>query len=182
MATSTKTELPWILLLPIELQHQIFSYILPHTFLLQLSPNPTPYESLIWRHNSISLLSTCRTLYEPALAYIYCTSIFSIHIEYDRIVFHHPYATPSGFIPKLSHPFPSCFASRNWRKIRNYVITIKQPDDYEGMVKYNCQGAGLTARMQAQVARLVGVLNQAHELEMLVVRHQAGGERGRGGD
>ncbi|KAI9714790.1 MAG: hypothetical protein M1820_000079 [Bogoriella megaspora] len=170
-----------LLSLPVELRHEIFSYALPHSQLLR-PRRESHQESIVWYRKSLSPLLVSRALLSSCLDYIYSTSMFTIHVTYDAIKFHQPWLNSRGLLPSNDFVFPECFSSANRKRIRKYSITIKQPDDYTGMIKYNCQGPGLIVRMKEQVRKLVVVMNESEILDVVVINNERVWDGKRTGD
>ncbi|KAI9714838.1 MAG: hypothetical protein M1820_000127 [Bogoriella megaspora] len=74
----TKSYLPT---LPIELQHAIFDYVLPHSTLVNDGHSDIIYRVSTWTKGSVSLLSVSRLISENALAFMYGHSEFRIVIR-----------------------------------------------------------------------------------------------------
>ena len=83
------SKVPLILKLPVELQHEIFSYVVPHV----IRPPTTQYRA-VWQTASdrIPILRVCRALSDAALDYMYSKAIIDVYPK-------------SGLYPKLGLRF-----------------------------------------------------------------------------
>jgi len=101
---------------------------------------------------------------------MYGTNTFEIDIKYDGIRFRYTWLLPSGLRPKLIYPFPNHFLQRNIWRIRHYVINVEHVDSYQGMIKYNCGGPGLTAGVANQVRNFVEEVKNVESFGRVAIR------------
>jgi hypothetical protein len=76
-------------------------------------------------------------------------------VKFDTINFRHRWRSANGLCPNRNYAFLENFSQRNLLRIKKYVISVESVDDYTGMIKYNCQGRGLSAGMRTKVKELV---------------------------
>ncbi|KAF2841414.1 hypothetical protein M501DRAFT_1000623 [Patellaria atrata CBS 101060] len=157
---SSKTS--YFLKLPLEIRQEIFSYILPTTF-------KDKNHGIAWRRGHIALLAVNRQLNEECLDLMYGHSTFTIDVTYDSIRFRYQWVLPSLLCPNKRYPFLTCFPPHLLRLIKYYEISVEHVDGYTGMIKYNCQGPGLTDGLRAQVQKLVEVMVTAGELHRVKI-------------
>lgn len=101
---------------------------------------------------------------------LYGTNTFEIDIKYDSIKFHYSWLTQSGLKPKILYPFPSDRFKHNIQRIRHFVVNVEHVDSYQGMIKYNCGGPGLTAGVKGQVRDFVQQVGPSKDLGRSVIR------------
>lgn len=105
---------------------------------------------------------------------LYSTNTFEIDIKYDSIKFRYSWLTHAGLKPKILYPFPSDRFQRNIQRIRHFVINVEHVDSYQGMIKYNCGGSGLTAGIRGQVRDFVQQIRTSKDFGRIVVRLSSG--------
>lgn len=154
-----------------ELRQEIYSYILPRTTRAQSGlSHPFSQPRDLWLLGETSLLQTCHQVYEECASKLYGTNTFVVDIKYDSVKFHYTWLTAKGLRPKRLHTFPDFFAPRNIARIRNYLVTVEHVDSYQGMIKYNCGGPGLTAGIESQVAHFVANAARASRISRIEIR------------
>jgi hypothetical protein len=109
-------------------------------------------------------------IYEECAEMLYSTNTFEIDIKYDSIRFRYSWLTHTGLKPKFLFPFPSDRFQRNIKRMRHYVINVEHVDSYQGMIKYNCGGPGLTAGVKSQVRNFVQEIRMSKDFGRVVVR------------
>jgi len=151
-----------------ELRREIYCHLLPST----LKPSSQP--NIVWLRGCMTLLQVSRQLYEECAELLYGTNTFEIDIKYDSIRFRYTWLTATGLKPKMLYSFPSHFVQRNVRLIRHYVINVEHVDSYQGMIKYNCGGPGLTAGVRNQVRTFVQEIRKTKDFGRVEVRLTSG--------
>jgi len=131
---------------------------------------PRTNTNIVWLRGHTSILQVCRQIYEECIDLLYGSNIFEIDIKYDGIRFRYTWLIPSSLKPKMLYPFPDHFSTRNLQLIRNYVINVEHVDSYQGMIKYNCGGPGLTAGVRNQVQSFVNEIRDVESLRRVAVR------------
>jgi hypothetical protein len=101
---------------------------------------------------------------------LYGTNTFEIDIKYDSITFRYSWLTKSGLKPKVLYSFPSYRFQRNIKRIRHYAINVEHVDSYQGMIKYNCGGSGLTAGVKSNVRRFVEEIRKSMSFRRIIIR------------
>lgn len=149
-----------------ELRRNVYSLLLPST----ISQPSQAHTNTLWRRGCISLLQVSHNFYEECADMLYSTNTFEIDIKYDSIKFHYSWLTHSGLKPKILYPFPSNRFQRNIQRIRHFVINVEHVDSYQGMIKYNCGGSGLTAGVQGQVRDFVQQIRTSRNFGRIVIR------------
>jgi hypothetical protein len=109
-------------------------------------------------------------IYEECADMLYGTNTFEIDVKYDSIKFRYSWLTHSGLKPKILYPFPSDRFQNNIKRVRHYVINVEHVDSYQGMIKYNCGGYGLTAGVRSQVKDLVEQIRRPEGFGRIIVR------------
>jgi hypothetical protein len=150
----------------IELRQEIYHLVLPSTLRSSQHINTTT----IWIKGCTSLLQVSRQLHEECAGILYGTNTIEVDIKYDSIKFHYTWLLPFGLKPKALYPFFTHFSPRNIGLIRNYVINVEHVDSYQGMIKYNCGGPGLTAGVLSQVRNFVREIGEVRDFGRVVVR------------
>ncbi|KAF2012547.1 hypothetical protein BU24DRAFT_425191 [Aaosphaeria arxii CBS 175.79] len=134
---------------------------------------------VVWQRGSIGILATNHQVHDECVDIMYGENIFVIDVSFDNITFRYRWLIlSSNLMPSRAFPFLEHFSQRNLMKIKNYIINVEHVDDYTGMIKYNCQGIGLAARIRRQVENLVDLLVAAPYLNRLQV-HLIDGAVGR---
>ncbi|QDS70246.1 hypothetical protein FKW77_007329 [Venturia effusa] len=157
----------YFLKLPIELRRNIYSLLLPSTM---KESSPQKQTGTLWRRGCISLLQVSRIIYEECADMLYGTNTIEIDIKYDGIKFRFSWLTRSGLKPKILYPFPAERFRRNVKRMRHFVINVEHVDSYQGMIKYNCGGPGLTAGVKSQVRAFVQHVQTLKALGRIIIR------------
>ncbi|TLD29913.1 hypothetical protein E2P81_ATG06566 [Venturia nashicola] len=126
--------------------------------------------NILWRRGCISILQVSHKIYEECADMLYSTNTFEIDIKYDSIKFRYSWLTHSGLKPKILYAFPSDRFQHSVQRIRHFVINVEHVDSYQGMIKYNCGGPGLTAGVKGQVRDFVQQIGMSKNLGRVVIR------------
>ncbi|KAF2474221.1 uncharacterized protein BDR25DRAFT_351748 [Lindgomyces ingoldianus] len=135
---------------------------------------------IVWRRGSIGILATSHQIHDECVDMIYGENIFVIDVAFDCIRFRYRWFLPSNLTPSRTYSFLDHFSQRNLMRIKNYIINVEHVDDYAGMIKFNCGGRGLTARIRQQVQRLVDLLCMVpylHRLQIHLIDGAISGNR-----
>ncbi|KAF2086926.1 hypothetical protein K490DRAFT_18607, partial [Saccharata proteae CBS 121410] len=144
--------------LPLEIRNEIYTYLLPRTV---KHPSGTRIDrGIVWLRGQTAIMATCHQLNSECMALLYGSNMFVISVGYDRIHFRFRWLLPANhnLSPNRAFSFLDHFSQRTIQLIKNYHIDVEQVDPYTGMIKFNCQGRGLTDGLRSQVQTLVDVL------------------------